>query len=79
MVWRADKLEQKFPVGSAWVHTNGRRYVVVGVANIANYNPKYRPVVVYRSESPTPLALLPQRLWTKSPTNFLRTMTRAHE
>lgn len=70
MFIRAERLEGEFRVDSLWKHHNGREYVVLGVANIANFNPKYRPVVVYRSVQPTQGALLPSRLWTKSPANF---------
>lgn len=69
MVLRADRLEKQFPVGSVWIHHSGKEYEIVGVANIQNYNPKYRPVVVFRS-------VVNRNLWTKTPKRFLVTMKR---
>lgn len=76
MILRAEKLETAFPTGSTWRHQNGRVYEILGVANIANPNPEYPPVIVYRSAVPTKGALLPSRLWTKSPRSFRAKMTR---
>lgn len=76
IVIRANKLETEFPVGSIWSHLNGRLYKVLGVANVANACPKHRPVIVYRSVTPTERAILPSRLWTKTPADFRRKMTR---
>lgn len=70
MVMRANKLEEEFQVDSVWTHRNGRAYTIVGIANIANWNARYRPVIVYKSVVPTASAFLPSRLWTKTPRDF---------
>ena len=74
MVLRAETLEKEFPVGSRWRHHSGRYYIDQGVANIAKWDPKYRPVIIFKSEVPTDGAILPSRLWTKTPAHFRRTM-----
>ena len=75
MCKRAEKLETEFPVNSVWQHYNGLTYVVIGVANIANYNQKHRPVIVYKSEFPS-RSLLPSRIWTKTPASFRKKLTK---
>lgn len=54
--------------GAVFRHHSGKLYRVEGIANTANFNPKYPPVVVYRS-------VVNQNWWTKPLEDFKAKMT----
>ena len=69
MVLRQEKWNKQFPIGSRWRHNgNGNEYIIIGHVNVANWNKKYPPEVVY-------ISVINKNWWTKRPRTFLKTMT----
>lgn len=53
------------PAGSVWEHTNGKRYTVIGMANVGG-GKAYEPHVVYQGEN--------GKLWTRPASDWARSM-----
>ena len=65
---------EEFPAnGTTWIYKGdpARRYVVIGMANVASRHPEHPPQVVYCTEH------TPCRLWARTVPDFYRVMTPA--
>lgn len=61
--------DEEIEKGGTYQHHKGKYYRIVGIANTANINPKYPPVVVFKS-------LVNGNLWTKPIDDFKAKMTK---